>query len=627
MNRCISEILEYGIFESHTLTSTFALSSSSSSSLSTSSSTSVSGRKEVISFASTMLIRSLLALSSTYYHDPRQDGSEAAHGQAIRSPEFARLFGLMFQNSDILPVKIMAPCYSIVTDVLNNDSSPPGILKHMLGNSIAFYALTGMRKSKEFSGESILSMANLISAISLTQEGIDLVVANNPFPTMFSIFHEPKYLELDVATVTPDISGALGGSVEELLRHHPSHMSMCIQSIVAELRHVVENANDDLKVSKFDETASLAFIRHMNFATMALTFVEPILNKKQPTTEFISAGGVPVLFELLNYALGPSRFLMTSLSCTTDPVPNTLGYFPVLNSVSHCLEYIAEHETEAFLELLIEEMNICHTKLELSMLEYFNFIKSTDSSSLSGAVCGIDVNSRNPSSFEHMFAILNKEEVSRSFFEQSQLSDHLERFSGFARQFVKYAYLVNTFSATLTPITSQQLPFLHQARKEIVEKLNIFDLLKNIIGNVYNSSQDELCRARCEVIPQELPSGVAPPIVYKIMVIARDGAVVRQSTEDSSKKVCKLQYLEVFYSSRRVLNSDDVYRYQMEDGWVGIFRGSNYVEPQLQIIDVIQNNGEIPSISGESVLQEKSSTITVRQGGLSAFTFFHNAVR
>lgn len=617
MNRCISEIIEYGICETHTFTSS-SLSSSSSSSI-------ASGKKEVISFASTMLIRSLLALSSTYYHDPRQDGSEAAHGQAIRSPEFARLFSLMFQNSDILPVKIMAPCYSIVTDVLNNDSSPPGILKHMLGNSVAFYALTGIKKSKEFSGESILSMANLISAISLTQEGIDLVAANNPFPRMFSIFHEPKYLELDVAMLSPDIPGALGGSIEELLRHHPSHLSMCIQSIVDELRHVLVSANADLKVSEFDEAASLAFIRHMNFATMVLTFIEPILNKKQSTAEFISAGGVPVLFELLNYALGPPRFLMTSLSCTADPVPNTLGYFPVLNSVSHCLEYIAEHETEAFLALLIDEMNICDTQLHMAMSEYSNFIKRTDPSSMIGTVCESD--NRNPSRFENMLAILNKEEVSRSFLEHSQLSEHLERFSGFVRPFVKYAYLVNTFSATLTPITSQQLPFLHRAPKEIVEKLNIFGFLKNIIENIYNSTQNELCRARCEVNPQELPNVVAPPIVYKIMVIARDGAVVRQSTEDSSKKVCKLQYLEVFYSSRRVLNSDDVYRYQMEDGWVGIFRGSNYVEPQLQIIDVLQNTGEVPSISGESVLPEKNSNITVRQGALSAFTFFHNAVR
>ena len=67
-----------------------------------------------------------------------------------------------------------APAYAILSDVLNNDSSPPGILVHLIGNSVGKAALEGINATTEFSGDSLLAMANVISALALTEEGIGL---------------------------------------------------------------------------------------------------------------------------------------------------------------------------------------------------------------------------------------------------------------------------------------------------------------------------------------------------------------------------------------------------------------------------------------------------------------------
>jgi len=612
MNRCILELNECGIHDKSTLSSSSSFSSAS-----------VLGQNENISYASSMLIHSLLVLCSAYYHDPRQDGSDAGHGQAIRSADFAKLFSLIFQNADILPVRIMAPSYSIVTDVLNHDSSPPGILQHMLGNSLAYYALVGIQKSVEFSGESILPMSNLISAISITEEGVNLVLANNPFSNMFSIFHEPKCVESDSMMLTPDIPGALGGSIEELLRHHPSLTLICIQAIVSELRHVVATANADLNAEVFDDAATVSFVRHMNYVAIMLTLVAPVLHRKSTTTEFIFAGGLPILFDILNYGLGPSRFLLASLSCTIDPLPNILGYFPVLNGISHCFEHISDNDKEGFLTCLFGEMNKCEGQLMSSLAEYYDSLKGTEFTSK--FVADPD-NAESTLHFWQFLSTVNKQEVSQSFLERSLLSDHLERFSSVSRGLVKYGYLVHIFSSAVTPISPSQLPFLHKASKDLIDRLKVFDILKNVVQNIYRASQNELCRARCEIVDEQSNKELEHPI-YKMMVVARDGAVVRQTSEDSSKKLCKLNYGEIFYSNQRVLNSNEAYRFSMDEGWVGIFRGSNYVEPQLQIIDVVKNDGASLPIVISKQGHEKSSNITIYQGGIGALVFVHNAVR
>ena len=90
----------------------------------------------------------------------------------------------------------------------------------------------------------------------------------------------------------------------------------------------------------------------MSFASSIISFIEPILSRKQLVTEFISLGGVDSLLLLLkgNSSLDHHVLIDVTL-CSIDPIPNSLGYFPVINAISRCFSHISEHETELFIKL------------------------------------------------------------------------------------------------------------------------------------------------------------------------------------------------------------------------------------------------------------------------------------
>ena len=82
-----------------------------------------------------MILHNLLSICSTYFHDSRHSGADSRQGQVVRSAGFGEVFRIVFRNVNFLTSFVSAPAYAILSDVLNNDSSPPGILVHLIGNS------------------------------------------------------------------------------------------------------------------------------------------------------------------------------------------------------------------------------------------------------------------------------------------------------------------------------------------------------------------------------------------------------------------------------------------------------------------------------------------------------------
>ena len=144
--------------------------------------------------ASTVLIHQLLSLIISWVQDTQQDSGDHLHGQLLKGPLFARIFGVLFSNAAVLSSALMSQTVVLLSDIINNDPAPPGMLGHMLSSGIADLALRScLDPLLLYSSDLLMAVSSLASACCLMQEGIDMVIRINPFNHLFSLLLDEKY--------------------------------------------------------------------------------------------------------------------------------------------------------------------------------------------------------------------------------------------------------------------------------------------------------------------------------------------------------------------------------------------------------------------------------------------------
>ena len=88
-----------------------------------------------------MLLNQLLCLNISWVQDSLQDGSDHFHAQLLKSPAFARLFGVVFANPVTLTHIVVGQALSLIADSINSDPAPPALLLHTLSSGVAEMAL------------------------------------------------------------------------------------------------------------------------------------------------------------------------------------------------------------------------------------------------------------------------------------------------------------------------------------------------------------------------------------------------------------------------------------------------------------------------------------------------------
>jgi Domain of Unknown Function (DUF913) len=601
-------------------------SSSSSSSSAPSSSTASSSSSSVIKVTTgkKMLLHSLLKLCSTYFEDANQDGPDSGQAQVIRGLPFARVFVTMFKHSSVLTSTVMTLAYTILSDVICSNSTPSVILVHMLGNAVARQALCGISASQEFSVDSILSMVNVISALSITDDGVNLVRTHSPFEALFTIFHQAQYVYPESQIMIGDLPGLFGSSVEELLRHHPALSGMCIGAVVKVLNDVGKLALEDNYSSSYNVDFN-RFLRHMSHATAILSFLEPILgsvigmgsSRKQVIAEFINYGGVEASLQLVRGALGPPRFLLTSLSCSVDPIPNSLGFSPVMSSLTRCFGLLAEHEPESFFKILVPNITSCGEKLKSSLKEYYASMKGE---------AALDASSE-ASSYRLRFFLdtVQPKPLQDVILDSTDDPDNLIGFLIVLRDFVTLNYMLDSLVGALN-----QRPFLHILSPLFTKSLELPVLIKSLVDDLYRVSQAELCRIWGSAMYGSKANVKAHPM-YKLLVVSQDSVVVREAPDESSKEAYELEYGTVVYANERVSKANGLLRYHLEDGWVGYLRDHNSTEPQILVVDVLPNNGDtmvVAVVGSQSRLDfEKFANVHLRRAGFIVLLHYHGCIR
>lgn len=79
-------------------------------------------------------------------------------------------------------------------------------------------------------------MPNIIGALSLNQSGQDQLAARpSIIPALFAIFTSEKHLKV---LIDKENAAAIGGSIDELIRHHPNLRTIVFESLISTLKKI-----------------------------------------------------------------------------------------------------------------------------------------------------------------------------------------------------------------------------------------------------------------------------------------------------------------------------------------------------------------------------------------------------
>lgn len=136
-----------------------------------------------------------------------------------------------------------------------------------------------------------------------------------------------------------EMSNTIGGTLEELLRHHPELAEPCIIALLNEFTNILAIADSyegltmEDGVSNHPDAPNTKFSTILHFAKAVLSCIEAILMKKENVNLFLNQGGIGLLTHLLRVAHKPARYVVASFSCSTDPSTHSLGHYPVVKVI------------------------------------------------------------------------------------------------------------------------------------------------------------------------------------------------------------------------------------------------------------------------------------------------------
>ena len=623
------------------------------------------------------LLHGLISILSSCLHEGYSDGADNRIVLMLRSKNLTSVFYNLCLWLPTLCPAVAAAVFSMLGEAISNDPSPPSVLSLMMTNDVVQAALLALNNPETvFSGDSLLAATNLLSGLSLTQESIHLIRQSNPFPYLIGLLTQNRYVLPRSKVFMTDLATLLGNNLEELVRHHPAHTEMVMAALVDELNHVAQMAeNFTGETLEENEAAYLSFL---HFSTSLLFCLEPLLSRRQSSSAFASFNGISSLLKLARVFLGPPRFLLSSLASSvgnhaislTANLAATFGLHPAAKLCVKCLHRIAEFEPRRYREKLTTALETNKDDLYKALLGYWVIVESpsmTSSSSSSthygdesektttkkeGVKRGRPRKSSPPPPLVEVSTVIRLTgllesvplEQLRECFAQTVLSPQLVAYAEVLKSLVALAFTVDVITALFAvSITTKPFPLDEFTNHRWVTLLNtlIHEVYLPGQAEVSDQTDDECSRERAA---RDSTSSMEP--LYRILVVAPDHVVVRSSTEESGKKVYKLERGKVVDAFERI-HVNGMTRYRVEGGWISHLRTSSSMtsssvsnnDPQVQVIEILP---VVASPSSISVLEEGyvvdkpestvsvdrlESVMTCRTAGRVAMTHFHASLK
>jgi hypothetical protein len=586
-----------------------------------------------------ILIHTFMQILSSCFHEGYSDGSDSRLAQLIRSPSFGDILMELLRYAIPVSPPVLCAALSMLTEAINNDPAPPSILSIMVSNGVAEASLrTITLPGIEFISDSILASVALISSLALSEEGLNLVHGHNPFPCLIAQLTDPRYVTPHANIFMKDLPLLLGNSLEELVRHHSFLTRLVLRAIIEEMGRIARLAEAYKGITLEDGDA--CFLQLVHFASSLVNCLEPLLHRKQTAVEFILSDGVDALTKMIKLALGPSKYLLSVLCCSIDPSTSSIGSHPIVKTSLKCFSRLTDHDSKAFVRVVVPLINKSYEKLRRDLEAYWKKfavivnksqqqLMSKDKSKTKGKTSGLGLHL---DMLLETIPTLQMHEVCRDGVSLQMLA-----LAKVFKSLLFLNYLIEALSSTFSTAlsTTANKCIFFDPDDPTVKKL--VDLLFTLVHDVYTSSQMELCRARGSLSEGKRFNEVRCHPVYRILIVAQEGVVVKSSSDETGKKVYKLERGMVLDAYERVCSPSHSLKYRVDGGWVSYVRHSSSTEPQLQVIEVSPKSAEqliadeaaaVPVDTPQKLFDlDKYTNLSCRRGGFMAIFHFHTCMR
>ena len=380
----------------------------------------------------------------------------------------------------------------------------------------------------------------------------------------------------------------------------------------------------------------VGMISALSRAYAALSCLEPLLLKKDTVIEMVNNSEASCLIKLLRAGLGTPRFLLTSLVCSIDSTPHSIGDCPVIAVISRCFNYIAEVEPEKIMIIILKALSDGIDDVKINLDTYWSKYGNEAAKIISNDLHEegqFDENDQNLVKEDFRLCRL-LDTISRKPLQElcpEDLSDDLTAFSVVLKSIAVVDYLTSSLASVIQPSGGKPLS---DACMLVLNKPESILTINRLVEGIYVSSQREMARAKKCFADVPKSEKVRAHPVYKLLVIAVDSILVKESADDVSKRVCKIERGALVDAYERVFSPTNMMRYRVEEGWVSHFRNATSSEPQIQVVDVmrktkemLENDQIVASKLGTNMIINKTSdlekfaNISPRRGGF--MSLFH----
>mmetsp|Transcript_9044 Transcript_9044/g.11092 ORF Transcript_9044/g.11092 Transcript_9044/m.11092 type:complete len:4662 (-) Transcript_9044:66-14051(-) len=562
-----------------------------------------------------VLLFSIVNCLTVVFHQQETPTASAPSGAAqLRKPELTAALTDILENVDSYGGVLAALTATLLSDVMNGD---PQIVHHVHSSGLAnsfLKMLMGENHSNKnddsldewrtptlpAASELIMALPNVISALSLTEEGAKVIREVNPFPSLLSLFYSPQYAMPRSRCLLNEMTAIVGTGLDELMRHVPSLRPLGTKALVMAIRRVKTLG---VRLLKEEESFGLSTPSRalensrtclMQYAYNMSQLLEQVLHNEEHACPFVDAGGLDAVLELHPLLMPTNSQFLTHVSCLSSPAVANLTHSMTTSGITMTIKSIASHYDSH--KLIRTVANVLDKQLLL----------------LKGARDALEPLCKN-----HPPGLLSFLPIRPLHTLDSSYDVMIPLLSKYLRHIVTTEWLINILAAVIRAACQRSHEMgqtwggseRDQWKKEICSE-GFANVLRHL-SLLYRESVLEVCRIRSDGSFDERDSGrrhrVANspyfPACYRLRIVCQEGAVVRDGIEiDSCESVGGLEMGEIVEAFDRCINSSGVMRYRTPRGWVSEQTRGHGREP---IAEVLSIRGAAPLL-GENCVGKNS---------------------
>ncbi len=554
----------------------------------------------VLEGSSRVLLFSILnCLTIVFHHqetNPRSLSAAIPAADVLRRPEMTSVLNGIMKNVYTYGGVLGALATTLLSDIMNSD---PKVVHYVFDSGLAD-AVFRMIKGKQFKAsdnndvldarvedwhepdippipELIMSLPNIILALSLTEDGRKKVIEVNPIPELMALMCSPKFCMPHSRCMLNEMASIIGTGLDEVMRHVPNIKSIVIKALVALVERVVHlgtvvtqsedhyrNKDENpLDATKNDKRVSL-----IHYASNVGQVLEHVLQNEDNCGDFVNSGGVDAILKLHPLLIVRGNELLAHISCQSAPSVANLSHSTSATTFMTAIKRCAVNDNPAkVIKKIRQEMTLQLNTLQQSCLDLRSSCDSPtllqddsdDSLNVTGILEGIP-------------------RITLNLVGQAEHNDRLlHNYSSFIREVLNTEWL-SLVMAEVVRVAGQRIP-IRTGRLEWLKELasDDFRLIIQRLGTFYRTSMSEVCRVRSTDDFEERDSQRWHPpgqskshvAIYRLRIVCADGAIVRDGIDiDSCSSVGGLEMGEEVDAFDRCINRSGIMRYRTARGWV-----------------------------------------------------------